>query len=289
MLCQFCIGSLDHTHTIGRQLPFGEAAAFSRNRIKKNTQKQTYGENQKGRTVITIFFDLDDTLYDQIEPFRKAYDAVFGNRFDIDIYQLFEARSVRGDEVFELAQCGKMPMDEMHIYRIQKAFEDLGYVVTDEEALRYQKLYEENQGKISMSDTVKKMLELCNVYNIRVGIISNGPSGHQRKKAKVLNVGAWIPEEHIVISGDYGVSKPNTGLFLHAQRQLGTEAKDCILVGDNYQNDIVGAKRAGWKAVWLNKRGQDIREEVCQPDYEVKNEAELFAWVRSVCERGMEL
>ena len=130
-----------------------EAAAFSRNRIKKNTQKQTYGENQKGRTVITIFFDLDDTLYDQIEPFRKAYDAVFGNRFDIDIYQLFEARSVRGDEVFELAQCGKMPMDEMHIYRIQKAFEDLGYVVTDEEALRYQKLYEENQGKISIHHT----------------------------------------------------------------------------------------------------------------------------------------
>ncbi len=238
--------------------------------------------------MTTIFFDMDDTLYDQMEPFQKAYHTVFGNRFDIDIYELFKARLARGDEVFELAQSGKMPMDEMHIYRMQKAFEDLGYAVTEEEALKYQRLYEENQGRISMSDTMQKTLELCKKHNIRTGIISNGPSGHQRKKAKVLQIGSWIPESNMVISADYGVSKPDAGLFWCAQRQLGVEAKDCIMVGDSYQNDIVGAKLAGWRAVWLNKRNQDIRGEACQPDYEVKNEADLYTWVSAICREAVE-
>lgn len=226
----------------------------------------------------TIFFDMDDTLYDQIEPFKKAYDEIFGDRFDVDIYELFEARSVRGDEVFELAQSGKMPMDEMHIYRIQKAFEDLGYAVTDEESLAYQRLYAENQGKISMTDTIKEMLEMCRARGVRIGMISNGPSGHQWKKVNALDADAWIPKENIVISGDCGVAKPEEGIFRFAERQLGVQAKDCVLVGDNYQNDIAGAKRAGWKAVWLNKRGQSAAGEYV-PDYEVRSEAELLAWV----------
>ena len=41
--------------------------------------------------MTAIFFDMDDTLYDQIEPFKKAYDTLFGDRFHVDIYDLFEA------------------------------------------------------------------------------------------------------------------------------------------------------------------------------------------------------
>lgn len=232
--------------------------------------------------MISILFDMDDTLYDQIEPFKKAYDAIFGERFDVDIYELFERRSVRGDEVFELAQSGKMPMDEMHIYRIQKAFEDLGCEVSAEESLAYQKLYAENQGKISMTDTIVSVLELCSSCGIRIGMVTNGPSGHQRRKLYALGAEAWIPEENIVISGECGVSKPDPEIFHCAERKMGLLPKECIFVGDNYLNDIVGAKRAGWKAIWINKRGQDISGQEYQPDYTVSDEAGLKECIEQI-------
>lgn len=232
--------------------------------------------------MISILFDMDDTLYDQLEPFKKAYDAIFGDRFQVDIYELFERRSVRGDEVFELAQSGKMPMDEMHIYRIQKAFEDLGYEVSAEDSLAYQKLYAENQGKISMTDTIISVLELCNSCGITVGMVTNGPSGHQRMKIHALGAEKWIPEENIIISGECGVSKPSPEIFHCAEEKLHLKPEECIFVGDNYMNDIVGAKRAGWKALWINKRGQDISGEKYQPDYTVADEAGLKACVEQI-------
>lgn len=238
--------------------------------------------------MISILFDMDDTLYDQIEPFKKAYDAIFGGRFDVDIYELFERRSVRGDEVFELAQSGKMPMDEMHIYRIQKAFEDLGYEVSAEEALAYQRLYSENQGRISMTDTVTDILELCRSCKIKIGMVTNGPSGHQRKKIRALGAEKWIPDDCIIISGECGVSKPDPEIFYVAQKKLGLHPEECIFAGDNYLNDIVGAKRAGWKTIWINKRGQDISGEAYQPDYTVTDEAGLKACIeRLLREEGV--
>ena len=53
-------------------------------------------------------------------------------------------------------------------------------------------------------------------------------------------------------------------------------------MGDNYQNDILGAKKAGWKALWINKRGQDISEESVQPDYTVTDEQELKSCITSI-------
>ena len=232
--------------------------------------------------MTAIFFDMDDTLYDQIEPFKKAYDTLFGDRFHVDIYDLFEARSVRGDEVFELAATGKMPMDEMHIYRIQKAFEDLGYEVSAEESLAYQRLYAENQKKISMTDTIIEMLDQCVSCGVPIGMVTNGPSNHQWNKAAALDVTKWITRENIIVSGDCGVAKPDAGIFRCAQSKLGVKAEDCILVGDNYQNDILGAKKAGWKALWINKRGQDISEEIVQPDYTVTDEQELKSCITSI-------
>jgi putative hydrolase of the HAD superfamily len=218
---------------------------------------------------------MDDTLYDQKDPFKKAYDELFGDRFDIDIYELFEARSVRGDEVFELAQQGKMPMDEMHIYRIQKAFEDLGYEVTAEESLAYQRLYEKRQKEIAMSDTVKEMLELCSRSGVTMGMITNGPSDHQWRKIHTLQAERWIPEEYMIISGDVGVIKPYIEIFRIAEKRIGLQPEECLFVGDSYQNDIAPAKKAGWKALWLNRRGQDISGEAYQPDYTVTSETEL--------------
>ena len=57
-----------------------------------------------------------------------------------------------------------------------------------------------------------------------------------------------------------------------------TGVQTCALpiFGDAYAIDVVGAKCAGWRAIWLNRRENTIPEDaVYFPDYEVKNESAL--------------
>jgi putative hydrolase of the HAD superfamily len=41
-----------------------------------------------------------------------------------------------------------------------------------------------------------------------------------------------------------------------AERQLGLAPGACVLVGDHPLNDVIGAKRAGWHAIWLDRDGE---------------------------------
>jgi FMN phosphatase YigB (HAD superfamily) len=53
-----------------------------------------------------------------------------------------------------------------------------------------------------------------------------------------------------------------------------------VLVGDHPINDVVGAKRAGWSAVWIDRDGdgsfgEGLVETDVQPDAVVRSLAEL--------------
>ena len=49
----------------------------------------------------------------------------------------------------------------------------------------------------------------------------------------------------IVLSADVGIPKPDGRIFLEAMQTLETEPQQCTYIGDNYENDYVGATRAG--------------------------------------------
>ena len=35
---------------------------------------------------------------------------------------------------------------------------------------------------------------------------------------------------------------------------MGLSKKETYCIGDSYENDVDGAKNAGWKAIWFNHR-----------------------------------
>jgi putative hydrolase of the HAD superfamily len=61
--------------------------------------------------------------------------------------------------------------------------------------------------------------------------------------------------ECVVFAQDHRVAKPDKGIFEVVERQLGLDPFECVLVGDHLVNDVAGAKRAGWSAVWLDRGG----------------------------------
>lgn len=47
-----------------------------------------------------VLFDVDDTLYDQVIPFQKAYEELFKGSFELSIEELYKRSRYYSDEVW---------------------------------------------------------------------------------------------------------------------------------------------------------------------------------------------
>ena len=47
-----------------------------------------------------VLFDVDDTLYDQREPFKRAFYQLFGETYEVDMEQLFVLSTKNTEEAF---------------------------------------------------------------------------------------------------------------------------------------------------------------------------------------------
>jgi len=61
--------------------------------------------------------------------------------------------------------------------------------------------------------------------------------------------------ERTFLSSEIGYSKPDPRFFTAVERQLGVPGEQITLVGDDWDNDIVAARAAGWQAIWLCREG----------------------------------
>jgi len=232
--------------------------------------------------MISLVFDVDDTLYEQIVPFENAYKSLFD--MDIDMEKFYLLSRYYSDVKFEASRNGEMTMDEYHIYRIQEAAKDLGVCLTAEQALSMQKEYKKNQQKLQMSNTTISILELAKENNVKLGIITNGLSEHQWVKIKALGVERWIDRENIIVSGDYGINKPDVRIFEIMKEKLQLPNESLYYIGDSIENDIVGANNAGWKSIWINRYKQKSPKEV--DIYKIaENNNELFEIIEKIFEK----
>ena len=218
-------------------------------------------------------FDVDDTLYDQVQPFKNAYVKLYGGENE-NINRIFVSSRKYSDEVFEASRSGLMTMEEMYIYRIRGALGDFGISITDERALEFQRYYEEFQGEITMSGQMKMLLSDLKV-RAEMGAITNGPTEHQWYKIDALGLTEWIPRQNILVSGEVGAAKPSREIFDLATDRMGIDRSEAYFVGDSPENDIAGAAGAGWKTIWFNRRNKK-NELPVKPDYTVYSERELY-------------
>ena len=98
--------------------------------------------------------------------------------------------------------------------------------------------------------------------------------------------GLWHCFQVFSISDELGVSKPHPKMFDHARSvasQLGAPTDYLLMVGNDYQRDIVGAKRSGYDACWFHWNDRDrALEEALAADGIVKSATELRQWTEVV-------
>ena len=229
-----------------------------------------------------IIFDVDDTLYDLAAPYRRAFAEIFADRPDLDVDELFKLSRVKSDEAFELLSAGKITSEDHVVYRVQATYAAFGVEVSRPQALAFLAAYARAQEELALPPETADLLDACVASGLPLGVISNGASDHQRQKMRSLGVMRWVSEEHVVISGDIGMPKPEPALYAEMERRLGVSGAGVWYVGDTYETDVVGAKRAGWSCIWLDRRGRPVPDVPEQPDLTVTSVDALCAAVKAL-------
>jgi putative hydrolase of the HAD superfamily len=83
------------------------------------------------------------------------------------------------------------------------------------------------------------------------GIVSNGQRVFSEIELKYLDLHQHF--DVIVFSSDVGVKKPDPRIFHAALDAMSLEAEDALFIGDSFENDILGARKVGMKAMFIRE------------------------------------
>lgn len=227
----------------------------------------------------TIVFDLDDTLYDQLGPFRFATQKVIKAPLtNIEMEELYLLSRKYSDEVFEAQMRGEITALELQTYRIMMACKDFGLTIDKKTAQAFQEEYISQQRQITLFPEVEILLHQLKNAGKQLAILTNGEYNHQLMKINQLKLDQWIPKDNYFISGALGVSKPDSQVFHIVKEKLKAKKDSLVYIGDSFQNDVIGAKQCGWKMVWLNHRKHSQPTTTIHPDVTLKHPRELLEY-----------
>lgn len=223
--------------------------------------------------IKAIVFDLDDTLYDQQQPFQQALDSVWN------------APTVPSHVVADLFNTFKRLTDQVtHIEtpNITHTAEALNQVLkqhalpalTPSVWTAFWAQYQQEMTHIDLFSEIRHHLSLLKDH-YELGIITNGPAERQSEKALQLDLHHWFKRANMVISDEVGLKKPDARIFTYFNRMLNLQANEVVYIGDNFLTDMVGAKQAGWHAFWFNHRQLELPNQDYIPDQTVETPEEL--------------
>lgn len=99
-------------------------------------------------------------------------------------------------------------------------------------------LYLRYQYMVLMPNTVSMLRHLRKKYLL--GLITNGPSNAQWEKIRKLSLEQYF--DIILVSGDLPWEKPDAEIFRRACDLLNVRPRNCIMVGDKLETDILGTE-----------------------------------------------
>jgi len=100
-------------------------------------------------------------------------------------------------------------------------------------------------------DDVEPVLGALRGRGLRLGVVSNWDT---RLRGIAAGLGLDRLVDFVVISAEVGARKPDPMIFEEALRRAGVKAGEAAHVGDLFEEDVVGARRAGLRAFLIDRQ-----------------------------------
>lgn len=226
-----------------------------------------------------IFFDLDDTLYDHMIPFRKALQAVLTLPDDFPYENAYHRFRYHTDTLSaaikgSFHESNTAVMEDIQVTRFVNTLAEYELAITDEQGRRLQDAYRSGQFDIELFDGARELLITLRDQGHVVGVITNGLDKHQMKKIVKLGLDELLTPARIFTSGAVGYDKPDARIFTYVNEKTETVPEHSIYIGDSWRNDVMGTKDTGWTMIWFNHRDA-LPEHDYRPQHIAKSYAEL--------------
>lgn len=216
-----------------------------------------------------LVFDIDDTLYDEIDYVRSGFAHV--------------AREAEGPEVAAetledwLATAFEAGIRGDTFDRLLEAYPSIATRTSKADLIE---AYRRHEPDIRLDPRVGRLLDDLRARGIRLAILSDGVPDGQRAKVQALGLDRWFTP--IVLTGSLGTShaKPATAGFDAIGRDWGLRPEDLAYVADNPAKDFAGPRRLGWTTIRL-RHGRQLRstlepaDATFRPDLEIATLIEL--------------
>lgn len=188
-----------------------------------------------------IIFDLDDTLYKEIDFVKSGFkyiEKVVTKKGIVysDIYALLLEAYCKGKNAFE---------------EINNTFG------LDIPIPKYLEWYRFHYPTLSFNDDCGYILKCLEEHGIPMGLISDGRSITQRNKIKALGLDQYFDEQCIVISEEFGSEKPSVQNYQYFVNLYPNIAR-FVYVGDNPKKDFITPNKLGWLTIGIKDNGENI-------------------------------
>lgn len=219
-----------------------------------------------------IFFDLDHTLWDFETNSNKTFSFIFErNDLQVNFNDFMEVYQPINFRYWKLFREDKVSKADLRYGRLREAFDAIGFEANDEmihvlseEYITY--LADHNalfENALDVLDYLKPQ------YSMH--IITNGFEEVQHRKLQNSNLLPFF--DKVITSEKVGVKKPNPAIFEYAMELTGAGAHESVMIGDNFEADILGAMNVGMQAIFCKFNGEIATKEVPTVDnlIELKN------------------
>ncbi len=194
------------------------------------------------KTKTVVVFDLDDTLYNEIDFLKSAYKEISANiALEANV-----SKETIYNEMLEYFSKKENVFEEI-IVKYNSSFS-----ITE-----LLSLYRNHKPQISLTRDKLKVLNFLKSKNFNLALLTDGRSVQQRNKIQALNLTQWFSE--IVISEEFGSEKPNVNNYKYFEDTFGDG--NYYYIADNIYKDFISPNKLKWKTVCLKDNGLNIHKQ----------------------------
>ena len=204
-----------------------------------------------------LFIDFDDTLYDTHGNSKIALCELFE---EMRMSRWFDDAEVFYDEYWranidlwgQYAK-GEITRNFLIVERFRRPLAKSDRLdVTEELCLEANdRFLELCSSKPGVVEGAHELIRYLRNRGYRLHICSNGFHEVQYKKLRAC--GLLDSFDTIILSEDAKANKPSPAFFEYALEKTGAQHESTLMIGDNYETDILGAMRAGLDVAFFNR------------------------------------
>ena len=195
-----------------------------------------------------IIFDLDDTIYNYTKCHNISINVIYEL---ISKYTNIGVNDIKNiytniDDNHKALTINSASSHNKYI-KFKHLLEKLNMTNVEEIHKKYWEIFYQN---IKLNDGVLDLIIWLKSIGIKLYILTDYETEYQIEKLKQLNIFDYF--DYILTSEEIGCEKPSIHCFNYIIMKTNSNKNEIIMIGDNFNKDIVGAINSGIYSYYYN-------------------------------------